>query len=1121
MINDTSATSFTSFEFLMSSSSRESKNEWANDISKSIEHIRISSQLSLFDFVLAINLWCIETEVSRIQYSALREILRMLELNTQLSDLFNVLATLKKQTKDQLSLLRMRKNNISLNLAKLSAHFKKIQIQHHNSFSSVSRENLYFFEFQHLLRSYLFCSDIRTQLYFEMTQFRDDSCEYWHSRAWASSVRTTSRQYAHSTTIEQSFFSSNFVVFACDISECVCHELESNMHVERIVEVKLNYRDCTSKIESITLKVQKAFEYKNDATFFMNSSMLRNEMILINDFCFISESTAKHETRDIHMNYVFQNRCSSQEDSSMNKLIVRRFFDEEFHIRFLCQSHFLRVELELRKFTREHFVFNFDNQTSSCLSLSLTLFIDEFELYKNSYRSLMRIYLIIAAFFVKKRSRMFNVLPLTLDSHDSNMKDVVTSFQSLFQLNSRTWLKVDEQDRFVCAFALCYLIDMSQQAKNADVKTQRNNMSCRFCLVLTEERHNLNYDIVANDRFHHEIHRIRRVMNAQITKIAQKTLSIEYELNSSESKSSLKRLSFALDLILSRSSDLAHVEYENMIKQLHAFLLKDILNDKDRHLYITQLQQILSSIDWNRLQSSLHHLRSYILFEHARWSIIAPSLLRCWLKLEHIQSYYLQEVKRVFVDDVQEHDLINIIVSCFATNVKCNSLLMSAIISRQNRQNFSIIIHRSRTLYRRLCEVAAVSVILNSRSRQSTSQSAASQRQEKKATKKLKIATKLDSSLQKAQFSTQQTFDDVTLTKKKDTIFLKAKIFKSLKTRSNLHIAMHYKNLLTEYVVFSNCSVLIEEQKHRYEVKSRTRLMQEEERLIYYLLKWYKKIIYDINHRNVEWALLKRENIKQTLRLLLLQVFASSKSKIIDTVQRIANACLSLLNALFFIFLQLDNVEDENSMNIIENKVHRCATTQDFLSIKHCTKHNLSLRIDKANDIFKRQLSQAYFENYDMINVYHFDHANIKWCKKFTYIDKLMIYSHFKNAWYELTFLNFNVLKIRCTFCRENFVKYHESRVDQIQQMFVHDILSKKRHMFAMIKRMIQEHRRNHVLDLSLLRFDVNTEIIELSRISEEKLYMLSITLKKNNEKRVQLEDDENILFVDWSIIIV
>ena len=726
----------------------------------------------------------------------------------------------------------MRKNNISLNSIKWSTHSSKLRESDFTAFFSVFIEDFYFFDFSSLFQVFLSTFSIRERLHFEMTKFHDNSSKYWHSRAWFSSIRTTSDQYAHSFFDEQLLFLFDFVSFKCEMLKYVCLENEQERHLRRIFEVNRDYRNHVSVKKVITLKIQRVLKYQHVFTLSLNSSMLQNELILTHDFFYVMKDSIIHDNKEVHLNYLFESRISFFEYSSINdKMTVRRFLNASDNARLLCRNHSIRVELKLKKFTKQHFIFNFDKQISKCLSLSLISFIDDFELYSNAYKSLMNIYFLMTAFFAKKKFRMFNVLLLILSSHDSNMTDVVNSLHNLFELDDDVWLKINEKNHFVCVFSLCYLENMLQQIENNDFKSQRNNISCRSCFVSIAQKDNLHFDVSSNERFHQNSCRMRREMNSRKIKHARETFATEWELNSKVALSLIEKLSFALDLVLSRFSNSTHLEYENMIKLLHVFFVKAILHDnKSRHFYTSQLQQFSSSLEWNRLQSSLHHLESYTLSEHARWFIIVSLLLRIWLREKHISSFFLSRMQKEFVEKLMKKSSIDIIVSCFAINVKFNNLLMHIHMTSKDRQNFVILISRSRTLFQRFCEIVVIDVIVNSRSRQTISRSANFIKikiSKKKTQIKSNIFTDLNASLQRVE-NVFQLFQTQFSNAIENTEFFKAKIFRILKNRSNLHIDLHWNELMIEYAMFSNCNVLMKKQKHRYDDWVRTIWMHEQ-----------------------------------------------------------------------------------------------------------------------------------------------------------------------------------------------------------------------------------------------------------------------------------------------------
>jgi hypothetical protein len=80
---------------------------------------------------------------------------------------------------------------------------------------------------------------------------------------------------------------------------------------------------------------------------------------------------------------------------------------------------------------------------------------------------------------------------------------------------------------------------------------------------------------------------------------------------------------------MTRPSDPAYSEYQGLSLLIHDFLKDTILTTKAIEEYHTVLQKHPFPPSWGRLPSPIHHLGSYSLAEHGRWSIIIPGLLRC------------------------------------------------------------------------------------------------------------------------------------------------------------------------------------------------------------------------------------------------------------------------------------------------------------------------------------------------------------------------------------------------------------------------------------------------------------------------------------------------------------
>jgi hypothetical protein len=168
----------------------------------------------------------------------------------------------------------------------------------------------------------------------------------------------------------------------------------------------------------------------------------------------------------------------------------------------------------------------------------------------------------------------------------------------------------------------------------------------------------------------------------------------------------LIKISPALDLILTRPVDPAHSEYGGQSKQLHELLVETILSAAGSRSYAITLRRFPFPPSWPRLQSPLHHLKSYSLSDHARWSCIIPGLLRCWLQETHVQPHFFRAIQNTGGDP------ISTIVKAFAAVARSNSMTMSNFAAK-DRAVFGSIVKDARTQYQELLRVSSLAAEAN------------------------------------------------------------------------------------------------------------------------------------------------------------------------------------------------------------------------------------------------------------------------------------------------------------------------------------------------------------------------------------------------------------------------
>ena len=953
------------------------------DSSEPIPHERVE-ELHPNKFKMAVGLYCIQNAVSRTQYDSLLEIFKMLGPHKDISRLPESLSTLKRHTMGQLPLLQQRKASIRLipeKLPTLSADKKGKKRKKENPENSAPREDLIFFDPEHLFKAFLSSDEFRAKMHIGMAEFVDSPTEMWHSHSWAASVRTTSGQFAHYPGGE-TLLPSDFINYKCGQNGCKCGRTEY-VHIGRIYEVGIDKRG-KEPTNAITLKIQEVLRHdeldKYGITVDTLTPHVRNhELLFVNNFFFLPEDSVVSRIQ-VMLDYAFKDNKGQGERQIGKQLFIRWIITPgssgaSFDIRPLCLSHPHRAELELREFTRQSIVNNFDcknNGQVPCYSVPLLTFIDGFGLYRNSYRSIMGIYLIMASLTFRERNRRSNVLQLTLGPHGNNFEDMIEALQCLYPLDSGVYTEIKGQKCFVCIFTLCYLGDMPQQQENAGFKTQRANLGCRFCFITADERHNLDYDVIKNGRYHNQTSQLRRNWIAKATKREQDAYATEWGLGDSLP---LAKISPALDLILTRPIDPAHSEYNGLSRRMHALLVEAILSPVGAKIYAAYLRLFPFPQTWPRLQSPTHHLKSYSLSDHGRWSCIIPGLLRCWLRGKYIQPHFLQRLQ------LNGRDPLQTIVAAYGAMARSNTLLMSDSIATSDRANFEAIVKEGRKQYQLLLQITVEAFNANPRSRSTSIGSLATHSQSLYQSRATISSNAMGGSRPAARLTTEE----------KEQRSKKAVEYANEQNRPNFHTALHLKAMMEEYGMPSNCNVLIGEEKHRES----------------------KKHVYSTNHSNVERQLLRRQNFQQTIRLILLKSFETSDpgltALMLDIYQDAPTLFESLLPKSELATRGEDGDEDNlDVMKIEEDPDHKNPKTIGRLKPAYVTDF-LDLPTRSSNTalppVFLRMLQGAYTDDHGMPGIFHFGTRAIQWAQKVSFYDRSVLLNPYSSSDYSPPFI--------------------------------------------------------------------------------------------------------------------
>jgi hypothetical protein len=839
------------------------------DPSKLVPH-RQQQLLQISDFETALGLYAHIVGTNRSEYAAIREVFSLLPcVRPYIESLPNQLSTLKDRISNRFPLFDMRVADIPLKVDKLATEKASRKLEEAQAGKEITAR-LHIIDPTSVFTAFM-SSDIGQDMHMGLAHFVDEPVELYHSHSWASSIRTTSGEFAHIIGWEETeegdvidsiidvVFPSDIVLYACTITDCPCQEADSKRlnlaHIGRVYGIGKDYRTdfCTEEQGQIALQIQEVFGPTSNRREDMRPHhpfVIANlpdppkdecDMVLDTRIVYVPQThLVKVVTDDFLCDYYWgetfedpspaiqkkkgkKKKGKAKEPKPFPKYshapvvpqtpcyIRRAILQDGKSVVPLCHTHPIRAQLELEVYGRECFE-RWDklktHSPDSVLSCPILVFIDGFGLYRNSYRSLIGVYVIPAGLDGDNRHRPANIFPISLSPHGSNFDDTVRALQSLANLDIGVTVMINGKESILCVPTLCYLGDMPQQDKNSGFRGPKALKPCRFChygqstIKSGVASDILDFDVITHGRYHHQAEQMRKQMESLKTATDKRTYGSQWGI--SEEKPALIDISPALDLILSRPPDPAHSEYQGMTALLHSLLLDGILTATAQKSYGRVLRLWPFPPGWERLQSPIHHLRSYSLAAHARWSIIAPALLRSWLEPEHIHPLFMQEaMKQLGTAAGEEEQVVNFIVKAFASLAKSNSVLMGLKISANDRASIDDIIRQTRIQFQRLCAFTSQSIADNPRAynRFGPCQPPVI-RTVPQGQESIPLETG-DVAMSSIEEPSQQG------PPKRATQYIHDM------TRPNVHVGVHYPMIADEYSLPANINTLLGENQHR------------------------------------------------------------------------------------------------------------------------------------------------------------------------------------------------------------------------------------------------------------------------------------------------------------------
>lgn len=589
-------------------------------------------------------------------------------------------------------------------------------------------EEMISFDLRHFLQRILNSPGKMNVVYQGMAHLTDVISEFWHSRAWGESVRTTSGQFFRYSDGEP-MLPSDFVRYKCAAEDCEFFRM-SLFHLGRIrwcgkdytASAKANSRyghDAVLVQELVKPKrlLGKPLQQHNKSRHIMWIHPVQEEFVLMeHSEKKMSPSDVIRRETDIHICYDYTTPKGGDVTPYIpprTMKIVRYIYNaDKDAIRAVQLSNPHRAELEITTFGREYILSHFVGD--DILSLPMKTFIDAFGLFRNMYRSILAMYMFPAFLPDHLGDRGSAAIPIVLVPFGASYSDALSEIPSLKELDKGCHIEIGQKKVFVCAFTICFLGDMVQMNELSAGLGHSANKGYRFCLIHKTKRHDHDYNVVKNGQYHPNLMATREVAASRTTKVAKKT---ELENKGLRVDDDLYRAVLhwtpLLDIIRTRLVDVTHSEFTSLVKHTQRLLIGDILLPTAVNEFIKVFQNFQLPPGYNRIQSHKHHMESWRQYEAGEASLVTPVVLRCWLKPDMIKpsfAAYLHRIsQRDFPDMPATFDDADRLITLFWAIASSNLQTCGRFAVACSAADFTKLIARGRKAFHCLFQVAAYS----------------------------------------------------------------------------------------------------------------------------------------------------------------------------------------------------------------------------------------------------------------------------------------------------------------------------------------------------------------------------------------------------------------------------
>lgn len=550
-----------------------------------------SNSVPVDDFHLAVMVLATACDLSHNQYRALREILQLATLES-IASLPETLPTLRERVRRNMPLLKLRGHDLKTDLTKIPP-------------KSNNPKKAYCFEMQDYAERWLLDNQIRQSMHFGLGIIGKSRQEFWHGDAWLGSIRTTSGDFAYIGDAPLlpsdcvSYFPTVHGLTSMTPSYLRIHgvgRLETSNGEPAVIAKRLLALRELNQLWSVDLvQTQMDLESEVEEVYPYFHADLPELVLLDSDRLVIPVSAlAKHESiRLLDTSPDDTARILSGPPSHCVRYIAY-CHNGIPTLRRIHQRHRIPAEQELLDFGREQALKQFVIGEERRVSIPVTIFIDGFGLYRNSYKSLQGVYLQPACLDEPGRFTLQNMWVLTIGPFGTDTSQIAKCFEKEGN-GLGGGIKLKNGDILIM-FPLCITGDMPQQNHNAGIMSHLSRRGCRYCRIRSEDKGNLEYDIHRNGRY-------RQPHDNLVTHILSQNLSASaraagFAKHGISSNGHIFQTAFpSLDCFSAYPSDPMHVEFR-LAKYFHECLIKDVFSKAGTDAYEAAWNQINVPYGW-------------------------------------------------------------------------------------------------------------------------------------------------------------------------------------------------------------------------------------------------------------------------------------------------------------------------------------------------------------------------------------------------------------------------------------------------------------------------------------------------------------------------------------------